>query len=123
MSVADERDLRQQLCTVLAAVTPSEPPVRSAVRKGKIIQARRSLGIVTGLAVVAGTGVGIPGLLHDPVGRAVLPARPTVAVERICPNTPGGVSERASSPELVTMRPADLPAAELAAGSCAWLRS
>jgi hypothetical protein len=123
MGIADERGLRQQLGTVLHAVTPSEPPLRSTLRKGKIIQARRSIGIVTGLAVVAGIGVGTPGLLRDPAGQAVPPARPTVVIERICTKTPDGVSERAGQPQLLTMRVGELPAAELAAGTCALVKS
>jgi hypothetical protein len=123
MNVTDERDLRRQLGTVLYAVTPSEPPVKSTVRKGKIIQVRRSIGIVTGLAVVAGIGMGTPGLLHDPVGQAVPSTRKTVVIERICPNPLDGVSGRTMQPELVTMRAGELPAAELAAGSCAWVKS
>jgi DNA-directed RNA polymerase specialized sigma24 family protein len=119
----DMTEAEAALGTVFDAVTPSEPPVTSTVRKGKIIQAGRSIGIVTGLAVVAGIGVGTPGLLRDSVGQAVPPARPTVVIERICPNPRDGVSERTSQPELVTVRVGELPGAELAAGSCAWLKS
>jgi hypothetical protein len=122
MGVADERDLSRQLGSVLDAVTPSEPPLRSTVRKGKIIQAGRSIGIVTGLAVVAGIGVGTPGLLREQVGQAVSPARPTVVVERVCPGMRQGVSERISQPELLATHVGELPGLKLAAGSCAWLK-
>lgn len=122
MGITDELDLRQQLGTVLDAITPSEPPVRGAVRKGKILQAGRSIGIVTGLAVVAGIGVGTPGLLRAPLSQPAAPARPTVQVERLCSQTRPGPGERASAPEVVAARAGELPAAELAAGSCAWLK-
>jgi hypothetical protein len=122
MGVADGRDLRQQLATVLGAITPSEPPVCSAVRKGKIIQAGRSVAIVTGLAVVAGIGVGTPALLREPASQAMSRTRPTVVVQPLCPGTRHGVSELASQPELMGTRFGELPAAQLAAGSCAWLK-
>ena len=103
MSIVDERDLRQQLEGVLDAIMPPDAPVRAAARQGKFIQAGRSLGIVAGLAVLAGIGVGIPSLLNHPA-REVSRARPTVMVERTC----GAVGGR--------------PSAELAAGGCAWLK-
>jgi hypothetical protein len=103
MSIVDERDLRQQLDRVLDAIMPPDAPVKAAVRKGKLIQAARSLGIVAGLAVVAGIGVGMPRLLNQPA-REVSHARPTVMVEQRC----GTAEER--------------PAAELATGGCAWLK-
>jgi hypothetical protein len=122
MGVVDEGDLRQQLGSVLDAVTPSDPPVRGTVRRGKILQAGRSIGIVTGLAVVAGIGVGAPGLLRAPVSQPASPARPTVEVERACSETRQGLSQPASQPELVVTPAGQLPAAQLAAGSCAWLK-
>jgi hypothetical protein len=103
MGIVDERDLRQQLDRVLDAIMPPDAPVKAAVRKGKLIQAARSLGIVAGLAVVAGIGVGMPGLLNQPA-REVSHARPTVMVEQRC----GTGEER--------------PAADLATGGCAWLK-
>jgi hypothetical protein len=131
MSIVDEQDLRQQLGGVLDAITPPEPPVSSAARKGKLIQAGRSLGIVAGLAVVAGIGVGTPSLLHQ-AAQEVSNARPTVMVRQICTNAPLGVRRAAGRPALVVVRatapPAaessagGLPAAELAAGDCAWLK-
>lgn len=90
MTIVDEQDLRLQISSVLDAITPSEAPVRATIRKGKIIEAWRSLGIVAGLAVVAGIGVGTPGLLHQPVRQT---ARPTVMVQPICPTPRYGVSE------------------------------
>jgi len=103
MNIVDERDLRQQLDRVLDAIMPPDAPVKAAARKGKLIQAARSLGVVAGLAVVAGIGVGIPRLLNQPA-REVSHARPTVMVEQRC----GTAGER--------------PAAELATGGCAWLK-
>ena len=58
MSIVDERDLRQQLDRILDAIMPPDAPVKAAARKGKLIQAGRSLGVVAGLAVVAGIGDG-----------------------------------------------------------------
>lgn len=127
MSIADEQDLRQQLGGVLDAITPPEAPVTAAARKGKLIQAGRSLGIVAGLAVVAGIGVGTPSLLNQTASE-VSHARPTVMVEQICTTEPHGAARR---PALVALRadqppatesPGGLPAAELAAGGCAWLK-
>lgn len=103
MGIVDERDLRQQLDRVLDAIMPPDAPVKAAVRKGKLIQAARSLGIVAGLAVVAGIGVGMPRLLNPPA-REVSHARPTVMVEQRC----------------VTGE--ERPAADLVTGSCAWLK-
>jgi hypothetical protein len=118
MTIVDEQDLRLQISSVLDAITPSEAPVRATIRKGKIIEAWRSLGIVAGLAVVAGIGVGTPGLLHQPVRQT---ARPTVMVQPICPTPRYGVSEPAHPPELAALATGELPAAGLAAGGCAWL--
>jgi hypothetical protein len=131
MGIVDEQDLRQQLGRVLDAITPPEAPVRAAARKGKLIQARRSLGIVAGLAVVAGIGVGTPSLLNQAASE-VAHARPTVMVEQNCPTAPGavrGAAERlglaavGAEPPLAATSPAGgRPAAELAAGGCAWLK-
>ena len=111
MSIVDERDLRQQLDGVLDAIMPPDAPVRAAARQGKLIQAGRSLGIVAGLAVVAGIGVGIPSLLNQPA-HEVSHARPTVMVERTCATLADGVRQAVRG----------RPAAELAAGGCAWLK-
>jgi hypothetical protein len=130
MSIVDERDLRQQLDGVLDAIMPPDAPVKAAARKGKLIQAGRSLGVVAGLAVVAGIGVGIPGLLNKPA-REVSHARPMVMVEQSCGTVPDGAREIVGSPAPVTGRTEPLPAAqaaagrpatELAAGGCAWLK-
>lgn len=127
MTIADEQDLRQQLGGVLDAITPPEAPVGAAARKGKLIQAGRSLGIVAGLAVVAGIGVGTPSLLNQ-AAREVSHARPTVMVQQICATGPHRAAGRA---DLVAVRgaqppaaesPGGLPAAELVAGGCAWLK-
>jgi len=127
MSIVDERDLRQQLDGVLDAIMPPDAPVKAAARKGKLIQAGRSLGVVAGLAVVAGIGVGIPGLLNQPA-REVSHARPMVMVEQSCGT---GVREIIGSPAPVAGRtgPSSAaqaargrPASELAAGGCAWLK-
>ncbi len=122
MSIPDERDLRQQLGSVLDAFTPPDPPVGVTVRKGKLILAGRSIGIVAGLAVAAGIGVGMPGLLHQPASQAVSRVRPTVMVEQVCPGAPGYAAGRPGQPVLTTVRIGELPAAELAAGGCAWLK-
>jgi hypothetical protein len=131
MSIADEHDLRRQLGGVLDAIMPPEAPVSAAARKGKLIQAGRSLGIVAGVAVVAGIGVGTPSLLNQ-AAREVSHARSTVMVEQICTTAPHGILGAAGRPELVAVRPKQspavessgggLPAAELAAGDCAWLK-
>ena len=113
MSIVDERDLRQQLDGVLDAIMPPDAPVKAAARKGKLIQAGRSLGIVAGLAVVAGIGVGIPRLLNQPA-REVSHARPTVMVEQGCGTAP--------PLSLLPALPGGRPTAELAAGGCAWLK-
>jgi hypothetical protein len=131
MSIVDEQDLRQQLGGVLDAITPPEAPVRATARKGKLIQAGRSLGIVAGLAVVAGIGVGTPSLLNQAASE-VGHARPTVMVEQNCTTVPGAVRGAAGRPGLAAVRaepplaakspPGGRPAAELAAGGCAWLK-
>jgi hypothetical protein len=130
MSIVDERDLRQQLDGVLDAIMPPDAPVKAAARKGKFIQAGRSLGVVAGLAVVAGIGVGIPGLLNQPA-REVSHARPMVMVERSCGTVAHGAREIVGSMAPVSGRAEPLsaaraaggrPATELAAGGCAWLK-
>jgi hypothetical protein len=130
MSIVDERDLRQQLDGALDAITPADAPVRAAARQGKLIQAGRSLGIVAGLAVVAGIGLGMPGLL-DRTAREVSHVNSTVMVEQTCtteahgvrqaPGSPAPVAERAK-PAFAAQAEAGRPAAELAAGGCAWLK-
>jgi hypothetical protein len=104
MGIVDERDLREQLAGVLDTFVPPDAPVRAAARQGKLIQAGRSLGIVAGLAVVAGLGVGLPGLLNQPASE-VSHARPMVMVVQTC-----------------AMSARDRPATELATGGCAWLK-
>ena len=131
MTIVDEQDLRVQLDAVLDAISPPEAPVSAAARKGKVIQAGRSLGIVAGLAIVAGIGVGIPALLNRPA-LEVSRARPTVMVQQTCMTVPTAARGTAISPELVAERaeprPAadsprgGLPAAAIAAGGCAWLK-
>jgi hypothetical protein len=132
MSIVDERDLRQQLDGALDAIMPPDAPVRAAARRGKLIQAGRSLGIVAGLAVVAGMGVGLPGLLNQPA-HEVSHARPTVMLEQTCATSAHGVrqavggaapgSERAEplSPAQTAQAGGQRPA-ELATRGCAWLK-
>ncbi len=118
MGIVDERDLGRRLGDVLDAITPSPAPVGAAARKGKLIQAGRSIGITVGLAIVAGLVVGVPGLLHHPARPGeVSPARPTVMVKELCPSAPDGARE----PVLIVLGGGGLPAAELVAGRCAWL--
>ncbi len=130
MSIVDEQDLRVQLDAVLDAVSPPEAPVGAAARKGKAIQAGRSLGIVAGVAIVAGIGVGIPGLLNRPA-LAVSRARPTVMVQQTCATVPRATEATAITPESVAERAEPRPAADspsggrpapaVAEGGCAWL--
>jgi hypothetical protein len=131
MSIVDEQDLRVQLHAVLDAICAPEAPVSAAARKGKLIQAGRSLGIVSGLAIVAGFGVGIPGLVNRPAVE-VSHARPTVMVQQTCVSAPSGDQATAATPELAAERAearsaADSlrggrPAAAITAGGCAWLK-
>jgi hypothetical protein len=130
MSIVDERDLSERLSGVLDAITPSEAPVGATLRNGKLISARRNIGITAGLAVAAGLVVAAPGLTHYPAHPGMSPLKPTVMVRQVCPavrhgvrgpaRQPGSLGGRAgglTAAELV----AGLPAAELAAGRCAWL--
>jgi hypothetical protein len=131
MSIVDEQDLRLQLDGVLDAICPPEAPVRAAARKGKLIQAGRSLGVVAGLAVVAGLGVSTPSLLNQPAVE-VSHARPTVMVQQTCTTvsrgvrgaavTRGLVAERAEARLAADPLTAGRPAAAIAAGGCAWLK-
>jgi hypothetical protein len=131
MSIVDEQDLREQLHAVLDAICPPEAPVSAAARKGKAIQAGRSLGIVAGLAIVTGIGVGIPGLLNRPAIE-VSRARPTVMVQQTCTTVPRGVQGTADTPELVAERAGPRSAADsprggrpapaITVGGCAWLK-
>lgn len=134
MSIVDERDLSERLSGVLEAITPSPAPVGAALRSGKLIRARRNLGITAGLAVAAGLVVAAPGLLHHPAHPGVSPLRPTVMVRQLCPTVRHGVQGSTRQPEsvagraaglpaaeLVAERAGGLPAAELSAGRCAWL--
>jgi hypothetical protein len=122
MSIVDEQDLSQRLSAVLDAITPSPAPVGAALRNGKFIRAKRNIGITAGLAVVAGLVVAAPGLLHQPAHSGVSPVRPTVMVRHLCPTGPRGVPGPGRQLDLVAGRAGGLPAAELAAGRCAWLR-
>jgi hypothetical protein len=133
MSIVDERELSERLSGVLDAITPSAPPVGAALRDGKLIRARRNIGITAGLAVAAGFVVAMPALLHQPGRPGATPVRPTVTVRQLCPSTRHGVRGPAREPELaarraggpeaefVAGRAGELPAAELVAGRCAWL--
>jgi hypothetical protein len=134
MSIVDERDLSERLSGVLDAITPSPAPVGAALRDGKLIRARRTIGITAGLAVAAGLMVAMPGLLHQPAHSGASPVEPTVMVRQLCPSMRHGVREPARqaelaaeragglvSAELVAGRAGGLPAAELVAGRCAWL--
>jgi hypothetical protein len=121
MSVVDERDLSEQLSGVLDAITPSAAPVGAALRNGKLIRARRNVGITAGLAVAAGLVVAAPGLLHHSAQLGLSPLKPTVMVRQACPSVRHGVREVARQPEWVVGRAAGLPAAELAAARAAGL--
>jgi hypothetical protein len=117
MSIVDERDLSERLSGVLDAITPSPAPVGATLRNGKLIRARRNIGITAGLAVAAGLVVAAPGLLHQPARPGVSPVRPMVMERQLCPSVPGS----ARQPDLVVLHAGGLPAAELVAGRCAWL--
>jgi len=130
MTIVDERDLSERLSGVLDAITPSEAPVGATLRNGKLIRARRNVGITAGLAVAAGLVLAAPGLMHHPAHPGMSPLKPMVMVRQACPavrhglrgsaRQPGSLAGRAggvTAAELV----AGLPAAELAAGRCAWL--
>jgi len=131
MTIVDEQDLRVQLDAVLDAISPPEAPVSAAARKGKVIQAGRSLGIVAGLAIVAGIGVGIPSLLNRPA-LEVSRARPTVMVRQTCTTVPSAAQGTAATPGAAAARAepwsaADWPrggrpAPAVAEGGCAWLK-
>jgi hypothetical protein len=121
MSIVDERDLSEQLSSVLDAITPSPAPVAAARRNGKLIRARRNIGITAGLAVAAGLVVAVPGLVRHPGRAGGSPVRSTVVVRQLCPSVPHGVRGAARQPEVVAGRAGVLPAAELVAGRCAWL--
>ena len=119
MSIGDEQELRQQLGAVLDAITPPDAPVRSAVRKGKLLQAGRSFGVVAGLAVAAGLTVGAPGLLRHSVGPGgAATLRPTVMVKPLCPPSPPNVGEL----DQPMLHAEDIPGTKLAAEGCAWLK-
>lgn len=118
MSIVDEQGLRQQLAGVLDAITPSDAPVKAAARKGKLIQAGRSLGIVAGLAVVTGLAVSTPSLLDQPA-REVSHAKPTVMVQRTCTTMPRGVWRAVIGPRPLTVPVAPPSAARPSAGGCA----
>jgi hypothetical protein len=133
MNVVDERELSERLGGVLDAITPSSAPVGAALRDGKLIRARRNVGITAALAVAAGFVVAMPALLHQPARPGATPVRPTVTVRQLCPSTRHGLQRSARQPELVAGRAGEpaaelvagraggLPAAELVAGRCAWL--
>jgi hypothetical protein len=119
MSIGDERELRQQLGTVLDAITPPDAPIRSAVRKGKLLQAGRSFGIVAGLAVAAGLTVSAPGLLRHSAGLGgASPAQPTVMVKSVCAQVPRNVREI----DQPVLHAEDIPGARFAVEDCAWLK-
>jgi hypothetical protein len=121
MSIVDERDLSERLSGVLDAITPSPAPVGATLRNGKLIRARRNIGITAGLAVAAGLVVAAPGLLHQPARPGVSPVRPVVMVRQLCPSVPHGGRGSARQSELMVLRAGGLPAVELVTGGCAWL--
>jgi hypothetical protein len=134
MSAVDERDLSERLSAVLGGITPSPAPVGATLRNGKLIRARRTIGITAGLAVAAGLVVAVPGLVHHPAHSGATPVRPTVMVRPFCPSVRHGGRAPAGQPEsvaeragglpaagLVAGRAGGLPGAELIAGRCAWL--
>ena len=116
MSIVDERELSDRLSGVLDAITPSPAPVGPARRNGKLIRARRTIGITAGLAVAAGLVVAMPSILHPHAHSGLSPVGPIVMVRQLCPSTQHGVRGPARQPELVAGRAGGLPAAELAAG-------
>jgi hypothetical protein len=111
-----ERELSERLSGVLDAITPSPAPVGAALRNGKLIRARRNIGITAGLAVAAGLVVAMPGLLHHPAHSGVSPVGPIVMVRQLCPGVRHGVWGSAHHPELAARRAGGLPTAELVAG-------
>jgi hypothetical protein len=121
MSIVDERDLSDRLSSVLDAITPSPAPVGAARRNGKLIRARRNIGITAGLAVAAGLMVAVPGLVRQPGRAGGSPVRSTVVVRQLCRGVPHGVRGAVRQPEVAAGRAGGLPAAELVAGRCAWL--
>jgi hypothetical protein len=122
VSTADERDLSERLSGVLDAITPSPAPIGATLRNGKFIRAKRNIGVTAGLAVAAGLVVAAPGLLHQPAHSGMSPVRPTVMVRHLCPTVPRGVPGPGRQLDLVAGRAGGLPAAEVVAGRCAWLR-
>jgi hypothetical protein len=121
MSIADERDLSERLSGVLDAITPSPAPLGAAVRSGKLIRARRNLGIAAGLAVAAGFVVAAPGLLHHPAHPGGSAVRPTVMVRQLCPGVPDGAHWLEHKSNVAVSRAGWPPAADLVADRCAWL--
>ena len=94
MSTVDERDLGERLSGVLDAITPSAAPVAATLRTGKLIRARRNIGITAGLAVAAGFALAAPALVHQPARPAGTPVRPTVMVRPLCLSVPHGVRDQ-----------------------------
>jgi len=65
MVIDEERDLRNRLSAVLDQVPVPEAPVRAVLQGGKVIRARRRLGIAAGLAAAVVAAVTIPSLMHQ----------------------------------------------------------
>jgi hypothetical protein len=69
-------ELRESLDEALRAVTPGDPPVEEAIRRGKAIRTRRRGGVAAAVAALAVlVGVGYPAVAHRKAAPA--PATPT----------------------------------------------
>ena len=67
MRIDDERDLHEQLEAAFGAITPAPAPVDGAVRRGRVIKARRRVAVAAGAAAVVAIAVlAVPALRPGP---------------------------------------------------------
>jgi len=65
--IDDERDLHEQLEAAFGAITPAPAPVDGAVRRGRVIKARRRAAVAAGAAAVVALAVlSVPAQRHGP---------------------------------------------------------
>ena len=92
MSISDERELTDRLDQAFEAIGPRPAPVDQAMRKGRVIRARRRIAVVTGAAVVV-AGVAVPLLLQQVATQPTLnrTAHHDATVHPAGPHAPAGL--------------------------------
>jgi hypothetical protein len=91
MSIQDERELRDRLSGLLAAVEPGPPPVVGTKRRGRGIRMRRWVSAAAGLAVIAAGAALVPVLIQSRNAGPAAPAHYKVTLTRLGATARAGV--------------------------------